>query len=143
MSLDWISALDACAANGIIDYDAPADILGQTPRYVGHPNFEQLPMVPANLLPEGTKLPASPQADEFVPQNNDLIENPSWKKWLFGIGATVAVGGSILAALVSKGKIKIPAGVKSLGSTVWNAVKAPFKWVGSLFKKVPTPPPTP
>ena len=121
MSLDWISALDACAANGILNYDAPADILGQDPRYVGHPNFEKMPMVPT-LLPEGTKLPEMPETDEFVPQNGNLVENPSWKKWLFGIGATVAAGGAILAALVSKGKIKIPASVKNLGSTVWNAI---------------------
>lgn len=140
MTLDWISALDACAANGIIDYDAPADILGQDPRYIGHPDFNKIPMVPTNLLPEGTKLPDMPKTDEFVPQSNNLIENPSWKKWLFGIGATVAVGGSILAALISKGKIKIPAGVKSLGSKVWNAIKAPFTWIASKFKKPPVTP---
>ena len=139
MSLDWISALDMCAANGILDYDAPADILGQDPRYVGHPDFNRLPMVPT-LLPEGTKLPDEPKTDEFVPQNNNLIENPKWKKWLFGIGATVAIGGSILATLISKGKIKIPTCVKNFGTTVWNAIKAPFKCIGSLFKKAPTPP---
>ena len=140
MGLDWISALDACAANGIIDYDAPADILGQNPRYIGHPNFESMPMVPTTLLPEGTKLPNAPQSDEFVNNSNNLIENPSWKKWLFGIGTAVAVGGAILTSLISRGKIKIPASVKNLGSTVWNAIKAPFKWIGSLFKKAPTPP---
>lgn len=139
MTLDWISALDACAANGILDYDAPADILGQDPRYVGHPDFNKIPMVPT-LLPEGTKLPDMPKTDEFVPQNGDLVENPAWKKWLFGIGATVAAGGAILAALISKGKIKIPASVKNLGSTVWNAIKTPFTWIASKFKKAPTPP---
>ena len=91
MALDWISALDACAANGILNYDAPADILGQTPRYVGHPNFENMQMAPTAFLPEGTKLPEMPKTDEFVPQSNNLVENPSWKKWLFGIGAGVAV----------------------------------------------------
>lgn len=139
MTLDWISALDACAANGILDYDAPADILGQDPRYVGHPDFNKIPMVPT-LLPEGTKLPDMPKTDEFVPQNGNLVENPTWKKWLFGIGATVAAGGAILAALISKGKIKIPASVKNLGSTVWNAIKTPFTWIASKFKKAPTPP---
>ena len=139
MSLDWISALDMCAANGILDYDAPADILGQDPRYVGHPDFKKLPMVPT-LLAEGTKLPDMPKTDEFVPQNDNLIENPAWKKWLFGVGATVAVGGSILAALISKGKIKIPASVKNLGSTVWNAIKTPFTWIASKFKKPPVTP---
>lgn len=139
MSLDWISALDMCAANGILDYDAPADILGQDPRYVGHPDFNKLPMVPT-LLPEGTKLPDMPKTDEFVPQNDNLIENPAWKKWLFGVGATVAVSGSILAALISKGKIKIPASVKNLGSTVWNAIKTPFTWIASKFKKPPVTP---
>ncbi len=140
MALDWVYALDMCAAHGILNYDAPADILGQDARYVGHPNFETLPMTPTALLPEGTKLPAMPQTDEFVPQSNNLIENPSWKKWLFGIGAAVAIGGSILTALVSKGKIKIPAGVKNLGTKAWNAVKAPFVWIASKFKKTPTPP---
>ena len=140
MGLDWISALDACAANGLIDYDAPADILGQQPRYVGHPNFETLPLTPTALLPEGTKLPDAPQTDEFVPQSNNLVENPSWKKWLFGIGATVAIGGSILAALISKGKIKIPAGVKSFGTKAWNVIKTPFTWIASKFKKPPVTP---
>lgn len=134
MTLDWISALDACAANGILDYDAAADILGQEPRYVGHPNFNQISMVPT-LLPEGTKLSEMPKTDEFVHKSDNLIENPKWKKWLFGIGATVAVGGSILVALISKGKIKIPTSVKNLGSTVWNAIKTPFTWIASKFKK--------
>ena len=81
-----------------------------------------------------------PKTDEFVPQNDNLIENPAWKKWLFGVGATVAVGGSILAALISKGKIKIPARIKNLGSTVWNAIKTPFTWIASKFKKPPVTP---
>ena len=140
MALDWISALDACAANGILNYDAPADILGQTPRYVGHPNFENMQMAPTAFLPEGTKLPDAPKTDEFVSNNNNLVENPSWKKWLFGIGATVAVGGAILTRLISKGKIKIPAGVKNLGTKVWNAIKTPFTWIASKFKKAPIPP---
>lgn len=139
MALDWISALDMCAANGIIDYDAPADILGQAPRYVGHPNFETMPLTPTALLPEGTKLSPLPQTDEFVSKDDNLIQNPKWKKWLFGIGATVAVGGAVVASLISKGKIKIPACLKNFGSKIKNAVKTPFTWIASKFKKAPTP----
>lgn len=139
MTLDWISALDACAANGIIDYDAPADILGQEPRYVGHPNFETMPMVP-KLLPEGTKLPKPAESDEFINKDKNLIQNPKWKKWLFGIGATLAIGGSILATLISKGKIKIPASVKNFGTKALDTIKKPFTWIASLFKKAPAAP---
>lgn len=139
MVLDWVTALDMCAANGIIDYDAPADILGQQPRYVGHPNFETLPLSPTALLPEGTKLPQSPQGDEFISQNGNLVENPSWKKWLFGLGTAGVIGGSILAALVRKGTIKIPAGLKNIDSTVLTKIKTPFVWIASKFKKAPTP----
>ena len=140
MALDWISALDACAANGILNYDAPADILGQDPRYVGHPNFENMPMVPTSFLPEGTKLPDAPKTDEFIHQNDNLVENPKWKKWLFGIGTAVAIGGSILGVLINRGKIKIPTGVKSFGTKIWNAIKAPFTWIASKFKKPPVTP---
>ena len=45
MSSNWVNALDACAAAGVIDYDAPSFILGKQPRYAGHPEFEKLPLI--------------------------------------------------------------------------------------------------
>lgn len=140
MAIDWVYALDMCASNGILDYDAAADILGEKPRYIGPPDMLNVPPLKAALLPPETKLPDMPKTDEFVPQQDSLVvENPKWKKWLFGIGATVAVGGAILATLVSKGKIKLPTGMKGFGAKIWNTIKAPFTWIASKFKKAPTP----
>ena len=56
MSSNWVNALDACAAAGVIDYDAPAFISGKTPRYIGHPEFEKLPLKNDFLLPKGIKM---------------------------------------------------------------------------------------
>ena len=142
MSADWVYALDMCAANGIIDYDAASDILGETPRYVGHPDINTVPTIHSALLPSGTKLPDMPKSDEFVkPKKNDsLVENPSWKKWLFGIGTAVTIGGLIVGSLIKKGKIKIPQNIKNLGQNIWNGFKKPFVWIASKFKKAPIPP---
>lgn len=142
MAMDWVYALDVCAANGILDYDAPADILGEKARYVGHPDINTVPTIPSALLPSGTKLPDMPESDEFInPKKNDnLVENPAWKKWLFGIGTAVVIGGTILGTLISKGKIKIPSNIKNLGQNIWNGIKKPFTWIASKFRKAPTPP---
>ena len=131
--MSWITDLDACASAGIIEFDAPAYIRGAQPRYFGNPPLESI----SGELPQ---MKQQPQKDEFNKNDDPNFNNPSWKKWLFGIGTAVAVGGAILTSLISKGKIKIPTCIKNLGSKVWNAVKAPFKWIGSLFKKAPTPP---
>ena len=93
--MSWINDLDACASAGIISFDAPAYVRGVQPRYVGNPNFAQLP----DYLPQAPQ----PVKDEFT-KSTDPHHNPKWKKALFG---TIIAGG--LAAgiyAISKGKLK-------------------------------------
>lgn len=137
MSSNWAFNLDMLAANGIIDFDAPSYLLDQTPRYSGGLQPEMLPMTNIGLLPEGTKLKDLPQADEYNNSNKKVVQNPKWKKYLFGTLAAVGIGGGVLAFLVSKGKIKMPklAGLKNAGQTVLNYVKKPFQWIAGKFKK--------
>ena len=105
MSSNWIGALDGLAAGGVIDFDAPAFILDQKPRYMGHPQFERLPLEP-DLLPPGVKLKDVPQFDEFS-KDDKLVQNPRWKKWLFG-GLLVS-GLAGLGIAIARGKgIKMP-----------------------------------
>ena len=101
MSSNWIGALDGLAAGGVIDFDAAAFLLDQKPRYIGHPQLERLPLEP-DLLPPGVKLRDVPQFDEFSKEDN-LVQNPAWKKWLFGgvVGSAVA---AIALAIATKGK---------------------------------------
>lgn len=132
MNSDWIYPLDMCASAGILDYDAAAYITDQPARYVGNPKFEDVP----TLLPEGTKLKDQPKTDEFGNPSN-VIQNPGWKKWLFGrIIAAATIG---TALVLGKGKIKLPASVKNAGTTVLNYIKKPFVWIANKFKRTPTP----
>ncbi len=132
MSSDWVYPLDMCASAGILDYDAPAFILDQPARYVGNPKFDN---IPTTLLPDDVKMKKQPQKDGFDNPSNNVIENPSWKKWLFGGITAAAVIGTTLA--LGKGKLKIPASVKNYGSTVLNYVKKPFIWIANKFKRTP------
>ena len=127
----WVNALDACAAAGILDYDAPAAILGQPPRYMGSPQFE------APLLPPGTKMHQQPNSDE-LDRSSNLVKNPTWKKWL--MGAITVIGAIALTtwAIANKGKINlttIKTGMKNFGTKIWNGIKSPFKWIAGKFKK--------
>ena len=147
MASNWVYPLDACAAAGIIDYDAPADILGQEPRYMGSPKFKDIPTLDTSLLPDGTKMKGQPKSDQFDKSSSDLISNPAWKKWAFGALATLGVGGAAVAGLVSKGKIKLPkmpsmpkfsgigTSLKNFGAKVWNFIKKPFVYIASKFHK--------
>lgn len=133
MALDWISAMDACASAGIINYDAPAAILGQKPRYFGHPNFNYAMSM------------SGPGQDVFDPNNKDIVKPQSWKKKALG---WLAAGLGVLATikLIQAGKLNITT-LKNIGKKAWNIVSAPFKWIGKLFKPAAsagtTPPPTP
>lgn|SRR5574344_584343 len=104
MSSNWANNLDMLAQSGVLNFDAPAYIMGQSPRYVGNPG-----MVPPITLPaEESMLPSSPRIDEFKPNNKKFDSentNPSWKKWLLGIAgvATLAVGGFAAYKLITKG----------------------------------------
>lgn len=140
MSSDWIAALDACAAGGVLDYDAASDIMDQPARFVGHPDFNTMP----TLLPPGTKIKSNPQTDEF--NNSNVVKNPAWKKWTFGAIIATLIGGGILASLVSKGKIKMPKNLKmpdmtnfktsakNFGQTVLNCIKKPFVYLKNKLK---------
>lgn len=134
MSLDWVFPLDMCASSGILDYDAPAAILEQNPRYVGCPKFKE---IPTDLLTEDIKIKQSPEADEFINPDKGLVENPSWKKWLFCGLAVAALGVGIFS--LRKGKIKLPdmTKLKTFGSKVLDFIKKPFVYIAGKFKKTP------
>lgn len=132
MTTNWAYNLDMLAQNGVLDFDAPAFVMGQNPRYVGRPMRPPSPYV-GNVPPA----PAinQPEMDEFKPQkqkqpkvdkqnNVDEIQNPSWKKWAFGI---LAVGALIFAGF--KGKA-IYNWVKNIPSKISN------KFQNFSFKKV-------
>lgn len=105
MSSDWVPAFDNLAASGIIDFDAPAYLLGQPARYVGHPNVQDVAMAPA-LLPNGTKMKSGLVNDEFNGSEKNLVQNPKWKKWLFG-GTLGAAAIGFAYGLLAK-KFKLP-----------------------------------
>ena len=102
MSSNWINALDACSSAGILDYDAPADLLDMECRYLGNPNFDSIPAL-KEYKASGAKLSCLDK-DKFSGSNSDLVQNPSWKKWL--IGGVVAVG--VVALAFKKFNIKLP-----------------------------------
>lgn len=145
MDLNWVNTLDMLAAGGVIDFDAPAYLLDQKPRYVGHPDLEQLPLSNPMYLPEGTKLKDIPDKDLFEKsKDGSLIDNPTWKKVLFG---AVAIVGTVAAAIFGKKAynaikaFKLPKiefvkldGLKNFCSKAWNAIKKPFKWIASKLK---------
>ena len=110
---------------------------------MGHPQFERLPLEP-DLLPPGVKLKDVPQFDEFS-KDDKLVQNPRWKKWLFGgllvsglagLGIAIARGKGIkMPKIFAKGgkfdfaklkdKIKIPKldGIKNFFSSIIDKVK--------------------
>ena len=97
MSENWAYNLDMLAQNGILDYDAPSFVMGQTPRYVGSPANPPSPFVD---VPPRAPAMTQPQFDEFKRNNqstscnenndNPFTKTPMWKKVLFG---ALAVGG--------------------------------------------------
>lgn len=88
MSENWAFDLDMLAHNNVIDFDGPAFIRGENPRYVGSPDT-----MPPDFIPG--KMQVQPKKDEFIKPSGDTnaIKNPSWKKWLFG---SLALGGVAL-----------------------------------------------
>jgi hypothetical protein len=112
--VDWVTAMDMCASQGIIDYDAPAAILGQNPRYYGRPDMEKIPSL------------YGLQSDVYDTNNGDLVRPKTWKrnlaKALIGVGAIAGI-----LTLIQKGKLNISK-IKAFGSGVCDKV-------GKLFKK--------
>ncbi len=136
--MTWINDLDMCASAGIIEFDAPAYIKGTQARYYGHPDF---PTIPGELPP----MKEQPKKDEFKPSGDPAFNNPKWKKWLFGalaIGATVFGISKIPALKRSLSSISFSS-LKNLPSKIWQGIQAGWKALIGLFKKTPTPPPTP
>ncbi len=142
MSLDWVYPLDALAAGGVIDFDAPAFILDKPARYVGSPRYEDILNIDNTaLLPEGTKMKQQPKSDEFGDDSKNIVKNPSWKKWVTGGIIGTLAASLILGILTKKGKIKLPDmtkvknTIKNLGSNAWNYIKMPFTFIAGKFKK--------
>jgi hypothetical protein len=92
--VDWVTAMDLCASQGIVNYDAPAAILGQPPRYFGNPEFEKIPSL------------TQPSDDVYDTNNGDIVKPQKWKKTLLktliGVGALAGV-----VTLIDKGKLNI------------------------------------
>ncbi|MBQ7126221.1 hypothetical protein IJO12_03965 [bacterium] len=125
MTSDWITAMDAVASAGIISYDAPAAILGQNPRYVGHPDFNKA----MNM--------SGPNQDVFDPNNKDIVKPKTWKKKALGVLATVLAAAGIIK-LIQCGKLNITT-IKNFGKKAINLIKKPFVWAKNLFSKFMTP----
>ncbi len=125
MSSNWIGAMDGLAAGGVIDFDAAAFLLDQKPRYIGNPQLERLPLEP-DLLPPGVKLKDIPKFDEFSKEDN-IVQNPAWKKWLFG-GLVFSALTGIGIAIATKGKgIKLSEIGQKIKNFDWKALKNKIK----------------
>lgn len=132
VGMSWINDLDALASAGVISFDAPAYIKGVTPRYYGNPPLEGLP----DSLPQ---MNSQPKADEFKPADK-TYNNPSWKKWLFGIMATAGVifGASKLKFVKNLiGKINLT-NIKALPQKAWDGIQKGWNYLKGLFKKSTT-----
>ncbi len=127
--MTWINDLDALASAGVIGFDAPAYIKGVQPRYYGNPALETLP----DTLPQ---INSQPQKDEF--KSSDMgVNNPSWKKWAFGIlAATGLIFGLSKFKSVKNliGKISFTK-IKSLPQKLFKACKTGFNHIVNFFKK--------
>jgi hypothetical protein len=138
MGSNWVNALDNCAAGGVLDFDAAAWLIDQPERFVGNPKMEGLPPIQQPLLlPPGIKMQGQLNEDQFDSKSN-LVQNPLWKKILFG---ALAIGGTIagIIALVKFGRGGKTTGsfgetLKNLGESTWNIIKTPFTWIANKFK---------
>lgn len=136
MNTNWVMALDNLAASGVIDYDAPAFLLGKPQRYVGHPQYDTIPMLTPLLLGPDIKMKNIPPIDTYEnPVDKPITEPASWKKWLMGgILTALAVAGSV-KFLVYKGKI--PTDWYSL-SNLKNYGSQALNWTKNMFSKLVT-----
>ena len=145
MSQNWVTNLDLCAMNGIIDYDGGAYLRGLPPRYVGNPRNAVPPMCP----PPGGKPAIPPQApiiDELdlsqkskeQKQEKELPvqkSKPIWKKLLFA-GITI---GSIIFLGVKFKNTKLVKAISKPFKKPFNAVKKGlnkfWKWITKPFTR--------
>ena len=138
MGTNWANNLDMLAQNGVLDFDAPAYVTGQKPRYVGAPAMPPSPF--AGPVPQAQKL-NQPKTDEFKPENNNdnnFVKNPAWKKCAF---AALAIGAVVLGGWKFKSKLlpSVKSGWTKLTSKCkWNSIKTfcsdKAKAVGKYFK---------
>ena len=129
MAIGWANNLDLLAQSGVLDFDAPAYVLGQPARYVGNPG----PVNPLYDNPPRVPGFEQPKTDEFKPsKNNDLVKTPAWKKWMFGL---VAAGALIFTGYKFKSKL-LPF-AKQIPSKVSNIFSSGRKKLTGIFKKKP------
>ena len=129
MGIGWANNLDLLAQSGVLDFDAPAYVLGQPPRYVGNPG----PVDPLYDNPPRVIGFEQPKVDEFKPsKNNNLVKTPAWKKWLFGL---VTAGALIFTGYKFKSKL-IPFAKNSF-TKIGNFFSNCWKKFTGLFKKKP------
>lgn len=138
---NWAYNLDMLAQNGVLDFDAPSFITGQAPRYVGAPSAPPSPYVGPPYV--ATPQLQQPEVDEFqkqktkIPpkgeQNKDYIQNPTWKKVLFGALALATLG-----VAVWKGKSAVNWVKNKFNKISWKSTKDFFvdkgKAIGKFFK---------
>lgn len=144
MSQNWVTNLDLCAMNGIIDYDGGAYLRGLPPRYVGNPRCAVPPMCP----PPGGKPALPPQAPvidkldltQKSSENTNTTETCSkkksqnWKKILFAgitIGSLIFLGYKFRKTKFMKGLGKFfKKPIKSIKTNLqnfWNWLTKPLK----------------
>lgn len=135
MSSNWMGNLDMLAQEGVINFDAPAFVMGTKPRYVGNPRLSQMQPFPGPI-PEAPLInQPQPLVDEFQKQdNNNHVKNPTWKKVLFGL---VAAGTLIFAGYKFK-KTLIPYAKKAC-TNISDFCKNSWNKFTGLFKKKKTP----
>ena len=125
MPVDWVTAMDMCASAGIINYDAPAAILGQTPRYFGHPNIDSIPSL------------NGPLSDTYDTDNHNMVRPKDWKrtamKTLIGIGATLGI-----VKLIQKGILNVT-NIKKVGKAILNIFKKPSSHSSAAITPGTTP----
>ena len=133
--MSWADSLDMLAQNGILDYDAPAFVTGQNPRYVGSPDKIPSPFVGG--VPNAPAL-KQPQTDSYSPNKENIVHPSSWKKWAFASLALGIVGIGIFnrKSIVNTVKntfnnLKTKLSWKSIKTFISNKAKA----VGKFFKK--------
>lgn len=137
MSENWAFDLDMLAQNNVINFDAPAYIRGQAPRYVGSPDT-----LPPDFIPNMQK---QPKKDEFIKPSGETnsVKNPSWKKWLFGALALggIAFGGWKLAPKLFKkfNLSKVKQFFTDKGKSVGGFFKKGWTKVKGLFTKKTSP----
>ena len=127
MSIGWANNLDLLAQSGVLDFDAPAYVLGQPPRYVGNPGAVN----PLYDNPPRVSGFEQPKVDEFKPSKDDnLVKTPAWKKWLFGL-----ITAGVLVFIGYKFKTKLKPLVKNWSTKTGNFFSKCWKNFTGIFKR--------